>query len=115
MKHKVKGRKFKRSSSQRKALIKHLAEAIIIRKKIKTTEAKAKELSANIDKLVTTAKKGNLAAAKSVHSFLCDQAAKELLGTVAKKYKDRNGGYTRIIKIKERKGDAARMSVIEFV
>ncbi len=115
MKHKIKGRKFKRNSSQRKALFKHLAEAIIIRKKIKTTEAKAKELSVNIDKLVTIAKKGNLTAAKSIHGLLCDEAAKELLGEIAKKYKDRNGGYTRIVKIGERKGDAARMSVMEFV
>ncbi len=115
MNHKVKGRKFKRSTSQRKALFKHLAEAIIIHEKIKTTTAKAKELSVFVSKLITTAKKKNLTAAKSVHSILSDVPAKKLLNEIAKKYKDRNGGYVRIIKVGERKGDAAKMSIIEFV
>ncbi len=115
MNHKVKGRKFKRSTSQRKALFKHLAEAIIIHEKIKTTTAKAKELSVFVSKLITTAKKQNLTAANSVHSILSDVPAKKLLNEIAKKYKDRNGGYVRIIKVGERKGDAAKMSIIEFV
>ncbi|MCK5332788.1 50S ribosomal protein L17 [Candidatus Parcubacteria bacterium] len=115
MKHKAKGRKFKRSSSQRKALLKHLSEAIILNEKIVTTSAKAKELSPFIEKLITTAKKKNLTAAKSIHSLLGDEASKKLIREIADKYKDRNGGYTRIIKIGERQGDIAQMSVIEFV
>ena len=115
MKHKVKGRKFKRTSSQRKALFKHLAEAIILHEKIVTTTAKAKELSPKIDKLITLAKKQNLASAKLIHSKLSDEAAKKLIKEIAKKYKERNGGYTRIVKIGERKNDAAKLSIIEFV
>jgi large subunit ribosomal protein L17 len=115
MKHKSKGRQFKRNKSQRKALMKQLSEAIILQEKITTTFAKAKELSVYVEKLITVAKKKNLSASKAVHSILCDEASKKLLKQIADKYKDRSGGYTRIIKIAERKGDAAEMSVIEFV
>jgi large subunit ribosomal protein L17 len=115
MKHKSKGRQFKRNKSQRKALMKQLSEAIILQEKITTTAAKAKELSSHIEKLITVAKKNNLTAVKAIHSILCDEASKKLLKKIADKYRDRSGGYTRIIKIAERKGDAAQMSVIEFV
>lgn len=115
MKHRIKGRQFKRSKSQRKALLKHLSEAIILQEKITTTTAKAKELSVYVEKLITVAKKQNLASAKAVHSKIADQAAKKLIKDISKKYKERNGGYTRIIKVGERKGDVAEMSVIEFV
>ena len=115
MKHKKKGRQFKRSESQRKALLKHLAEAIILHERITTTTAKAKELSSYIEKLVTAAKKQNLSSAKLIHSKLADQAAKKLIREIAKKYAQRNGGYTRVVKLGKRKGDAAEMSTIEFV
>lgn len=115
MKHRIKGRQFKRSKSQRKALLKHLTEALILCEKITTTTAKAKELSVYAEKLITTAKKQNLASAKAVHSKIADQAAKKLIKDISKKYQERNGGYTRIIKVGERKGDVAEMSVIELV
>jgi large subunit ribosomal protein L17 len=115
MKHKSKGRQFKRSKSQKKALMKHLSEAIILQEKITTTTAKAKELSSHVEKLITVAKKKNLLAAKAIHGKLSDEASKKLLLEIADKYKNRNGGYTRIIKISERKGDVAKMSVIELV
>lgn len=115
MNHRVKGRQFKRDSAQRKALLKHLAESIILQEKIKTTTAKAKELSPFVEKLITCAKKNDLSAAKSIHSKLADEPAKKLLNDIAKKYENRTGGYTRIIKIGDRQGDAAEMSVIEFV
>ncbi len=115
MKHKIKGRRFKRSVSQRKALLKHLAEAIILKGRIRTTTAKAKELSIYIAKIVTIAKKRNLSSAKAVHSKLADEAAKKLIKEISEKYKDKQGGYTRIIKTDDRKGDAAKMSIIEFV
>ena len=115
MKHRIKGRQFKRSKSQRKALLKHLSEAIILQEKITTTTAKAKELSVYVEKLITVAKKQNLASAKAVHSKIADEAAKKLIKDISKKYKERNGGYTRIIKVGERKGDVAEMSMIEFV
>lgn len=115
MKHKVKGRRFKRNSAQRKALLKHLSEALILHGKIKTTSAKAKELSGHMDGLITIAKKENLAAAKALHSKLSDEPSKKLMKEIVKKYKERHGGYTRIIKTDERKGDAAEMSYIELV
>jgi len=115
MKHKIKGRRFKRSSSQKKALLKHLTEAIILKGKIKTTTAKAKELSFYVEKIITTAKKQNLLSAKAIHSKLSKEASKKLIKEVAPKYKDRQGGYTRVIKTNDRKGDSAKMSVIEFV
>ncbi|MDF1498649.1 MAG: 50S ribosomal protein L17 [Patescibacteria group bacterium] len=115
MKHKSKGRQFKRDKAQRKSLMKHLSEAIILQEKITTTTAKAKELSSHVEKLVTVAKKQNLLAAKTIHRDLSDEASKKLLKDIATRYKTRKGGYTRVIKIGERKGDVAQMSVIEFV
>ncbi|MFA7169787.1 MAG: 50S ribosomal protein L17 [Candidatus Paceibacterota bacterium] len=115
MNHKVKGRKFKRDHAQRKALMKHLAESIILQEKIQTTTAKAKELAPYIARLITRAKKQDLLAAKIVHGILSDEPAKKLLGEIAKKYETRNGGFTRIIKVSDRKGDAAKMSIIELV
>lgn len=115
MKHRIKGRQFKRSKSQRKALLKHLTEALVLHGKITTTTAKAKELSVYAEKLITIAKKQSLASAKAVHSKIADEAAKKLIRDISKKYQERNGGYTRVIKIGERKGDVAEMSVIELV
>lgn len=115
MNHKVRGRKFKRDHAQRKALMKSLAEAIILQERIQTTTAKAKELAPYIAKLITRAKKQDLLSAKIVHGMLSDEPAKKLLGDIAKKYEQRNGGYTRIIKTGNRNHDAAQMSIIEFV
>lgn len=115
MNHKIRGRKFKRDHAQRKALMKHLAEAIILHEKIETTTAKAKELAPYIARLITRARNQDLQAAKIIHGILSDEPAKKLLNEIAMKYKTQNGGYTRIIKIGDRKGDAAKMSVIEFV
>jgi len=115
MKHKIKGRQFKRNKSQRKALLKHLTEALVLHEKITTTTAKAKELSVYAEKLITTAKKQNLSSAKAIHSILADEPAKKMINIISKKYKSRNGGYTRVIKIGERKGDVAEMAIIELV
>jgi len=115
MKHKVKGRQFKRNKAQRKALLKHLTEALVLYEKITTTTAKAKELSVFAEKLITTAKKQNLSSAKAIHSILADEPAKKMINNISKKYESRNGGYTRVIKIGERKGDVAEMAMIELV
>lgn len=95
--------------------MKHLAESIILQERIETTTAKAKELAPYIEKLITRAKKNDLLAAKIIHGMLAEEPAKKLLNEIAKKYADRNGGYTRIIKLGERNHDAASMAVIEFV
>lgn len=99
------------------ALVNSLALNLIVRGKIKTTEPKAKELRPFIEKLVTAAKKNNLATRKLIISKLSNRApeVKKLFEVIAPKYADRNGGYTRIIKLGQRKSDAAKMAVIEFI
>ncbi len=115
MRHLKKGRKFGREKNQRRALMKSLAFNLIKKEKIKTTEAKAKELRPFIEKFVTMAKKGTLAGRKLVISRLGEISAKKLFEKIGPKYKERNGGYTRIIKTGRRKNDASKTAFIEFV
>ncbi|PJE73514.1 MAG: 50S ribosomal protein L17 [Candidatus Terrybacteria bacterium CG10_big_fil_rev_8_21_14_0_10_41_10] len=115
MKHAKKGRKFGRERDQRKALMKSLVFNLVKDEKIKTTEAKAKELRPAIEKIITKAKTDNLASRRLVSSRIGQIAAKKVFDKIAPKYKDRNGGYTRIIKMAPRKSDASRMAIIEFV
>jgi len=114
MRHHNKNRKFGRTKDQRKALMKSLASALIEKGKIKTTEAKAKELRPYIEKLVTRAIKGDLASRRLLLSKIGLQT-KKLVDDIAPKYKDRNGGYTRVVKLTPRTSDASKMAVIEFV
>jgi len=116
MKHHKAIRKFGRTKDVRNALIRSLALSLILRGKIKTTEAKAKELRPFIEKLVTRGRKGDIAARRIIESRLGGaRATKKLVDEIAPRYKDRNGGYTRIIKISPRGGDASKMAIIEFV
>lgn len=115
MQKRVKGRKFGRKRDQRKALMNHLAEALVRHEKIVTTEAKAKELRPFIEKWVTKGRKGTLAARRDLARFLTPESTKKLMDDIAPRFKERPGGYTRIIKRAPRKGDAARRAVIEFV
>jgi len=117
MRHGNKNRKFGRVRKVRKALINSLALNLIVRGKIQTTEPKAKELRPFIEKLVTAAKKNNLATRKLVISKLSNRVpeTKKLFDVIAPKYKSRNGGYTRIIKLGARKSDSAPMAIIEFI
>ncbi|MDP3902307.1 MAG: 50S ribosomal protein L17, partial [bacterium] len=103
MKHAKKGRKFGRERDQRRALMKSLAFNLVKDEKIKTTEAKAKELRPAIEKIITKAKTDNLANRRLVSSRIGQIAAKKVFDKIAPKYKDRNGGYTRIIKMAPRK------------
>ncbi len=109
------GRKFGRKTDQRKALIKSLVTALILKEKIKTTEAKAKELSSVIEKFITRAEKNNLASRKLLAKFLSPKVVKKLMDEIAPKYKERKGGYTRIIKFGPRKSDGAKMAIIELI
>lgn len=95
--------------------MKSLAVNLIRNKKIKTTEAKAKELRPFMEKLITKAKAGGLAKRKIIISAIGNLSAKKLFEKIAPDYKDRNGGYTRIVKIPRRKTDGSRRSIIEFV
>lgn len=115
MKKRVKGRKFGRKRDQRRALIKHLAFALVKYEKIETTEAKAKELRPFIEKWVTKSRDSSVARYRLAISALGEQTAKKLKNEIAPRYKDRSGGYTRIMKRLPRKGDAARRAIIEFV
>jgi large subunit ribosomal protein L17 len=114
MKHHAKIRKLGRTRNLRKALIRSLAEALIENGKIKTTEAKAKEVRPFIEKLITKAKTGGLPAVRVVTARV-GASSDKLFKEIAPKFADRNGGYTRIIKLPARGGDGSKMAVIEFV
>jgi large subunit ribosomal protein L17 len=117
MRHHSNVRKFGRNKNQRHALLKGLALSLIAHGRIETTEAKAKELRPFIEKLVTKANVGTLASRRLVIARLYNLTAEanKLIDEVAPKYKERNGGYTRITKLPRRLGDASKMAVIEFI
>tara|TARA_B100000959_G_C14828873_1_gene560999 strand:- start:30 stop:443 length:414 start_codon:yes stop_codon:yes gene_type:complete len=119
MRHLVKGRKLNRTSSHRIALKRNLAMSLIEHKRIKTTLPKAKELQSFIERLVTYAKKNNLTSYRLLTQKLPGKLGKKstnlLIHEIAPNYSDRDGGYTRIIKLGNRKNDNAKMSLIEFV
>lgn len=116
MRHLSKGRKFHRKSTARKSFLKILMGNLIMHKKIKTTEARAKEIKVKLEKLVTLAKKQNLASLRILISRLDEKSAFELFNKIAPKMKKRNGGYLRIIKTPQfRKRDASKVAIIEFV
>ena len=116
MKHKIKGKKLNRTSSHRKALFKNMAQAIIKHEQIITTLPKAKTMKPIVDKLITLAKKGSLHARRQAFSKLRDdKMVTKLFETLASRYADRRGGYTRVLKAGYRYGDSAAMAVIELV
>ena len=119
MRHLVKGRKLNRTASHRKALLSNLSCSLIKHKRIVTTEPKAKELRSFIERLITYAKKDNLHGRRLILKKIKGSSKKEisniLIHELAPNYSDRSGGYTRIIKLDNRKNDNARMSLIEFV
>jgi large subunit ribosomal protein L17 len=115
MRHLNQGRKLSRTSAHRKALFKNLVLSLIRHERIKTTDAKAKELRRYADRMVTLGKRGDLACRRRAFSFLQSRdAVKKLFDEIAPRFKDRAGGYTRVIKFGVRIGDAASISVVEF-
>lgn len=116
MKHKIGKRKLQRTSSHRAALLRNMAAALIKHEQITTTLAKARELRPYTEKLITLAKKGGLSNRRLADARLKDDAQlRKLFDELATRYKDRDGGYTRVIKAGFRASDAAAMGVIEFV
>ena len=116
MRHKLSHRKLNRTSSHRKAMFANMSSALIKHEQIRTTLAKAKELRPIVEKLITLGKKGSLHARRHAISKLAPDAyIDKLFGEVAKRYENRNGGYTRIIKDGNRYGDSAPMAYIELV
>jgi len=115
VRHLKKGKKLSRTADKRKALLRGLANSLILHGKIKTTEAKVKALRPFVEKLITKSKKPTLANRRYVLRFLNKKATAKVFGSVGKKYKARPGGYTRIIKLGRRKGDNAPISQIELI
>lgn len=116
MRHGIAGRKLNRTSPHRKALLANMARAVIEHEQITTTLPKAKEARRYVEKLVTLGKKGDLAARRQAISMLRDpELVGKLFSTIAERYKDRPGGYTRVMKAGFRRGDDAPIGILEFV
>ncbi len=115
MRHNNANRKFGRKKNQRKALLKSLARSLALKEKIKTTESKAKELRPFMEKLITTGKKGTVAARRGLEAKVGPQAAKKIVTELAVNHADRKGGYTRITKMVRRNSDGSPQAVIEII
>jgi len=116
MRHRKSGRKLGRKAAHRKALMSNLSMALILNKKIKTTDPKAKELRSFIEPLITRAKKGDVHSRRQVLKSISHKpTVRELFDVIAPAFSERNGGYTRITKLGFRDNDCAPISTIEFV
>ncbi|MGH7796043.1 MAG: 50S ribosomal protein L17 [Candidatus Binatia bacterium] len=116
MRHLKSGRQLSRNSAHRWALMRNLITSLLREEKIKTTDPKAKELRRWADRVITLGKQGSLHARRQVLSIVQDKTVvRKLFDTIAPRFRDRPGGYTRIIKVGMRRGDAAPMAVIELV
>ena len=117
-------RKLGRNADHRKAMLRNLATSVIINESVETTEMKAKEVSSVVEKLITLAKKGDLAARRQAAAYVRNVVVDEANGTTALQklfneigpmYKERNGGYTRVVKTRNRRGDNATMAIVQLV
>jgi len=116
MRHRKKGRKLSRTPSHRKAVLRNMATSLFIHERITTTEAKAKELRPYAERLITLAKRGDLHARRLAGRKIADRAALgKLFDDIGPRFDTRPGGYTRILKLGNRQGDAAEMALIELV
>jgi len=116
MRHRNAGRKLGRTSAHRTALLRNMVTSLLEHEQIETTDAKAKELRRMADKMITLAKRGDLHARRQAASFVrTDEVTSKLFGPLAERYKERPGGYTRVLKVRTRPGDAAPISIIELV
>jgi large subunit ribosomal protein L17 len=115
--HRIDGRKLSRKMGPRLALYKNLTVSILRYERVKTTEAKAKEVQGRVERMITLAKRGDLAARRTIVSEFPNEplVVTKLLDEIAAKYADRTSGYTRIVKIGQRAGDAAEIVQIELV
>ena len=116
MRHKMRGRKLNRTSSHRKAMFVNMTASLLRHEQIKTTKPKAKDLRSFAEKMITLGKRGDLHARRKAMAFLQDKAVvSKLFDTLAERYKDRQGGYTRVLSAGFRYGDSAPMALIELV
>ncbi len=110
-----KGRQLSRKKDQRNALLKILAGNVVLKERVKTTKAKAKEVTPFIDKLITRAKKQDLSSRRILRSAVSEKAATKLFKELGPRYLNRKGGYTRIIKLGPRFSDSSQMVILELV
>jgi len=116
MRHRKSGRRLGRNSSHRKALFRNMVTSLMDHELIQTTDAKAKELRGIADRMITLGKRGDLHARRQAEAVIKDKAVtSKVFGELAERYRERPGGYTRIIKVGNRVGDAAPISIIELV
>jgi len=115
MRHHNVNRKFGRVKKVRNALLKSLALALVVNNKIKTTDAKAREIRPYVEKLVTQGRKDNLTSMRLLTAKIGVTGAKKIIKEISPKYEKRTGGYTRITKLPQRLSDGSKMAVIEFV
>jgi len=110
-----KGRKFHREKDQRRAFLRSLARALVLKEKIKTTVPRAKELAPFVEKAITESKKGDLKSKRNLTKKFSEEISDKLINEIAPRYKNRKGGYTRIIKLGPRQSDGAPMAIIELL
>lgn len=116
MNHRKTGRKLGRSSAHRKALFRNMVTSLLEHEQIRTTDAKAKELRGVAEKMITLGKKGTLHARRNaLRTIRSKDVTAKVFDELAERYRDRPGGYTRVIKLGQRPGDAAPMAIIELV
>jgi large subunit ribosomal protein L17 len=116
MRHGKSGRRLGRKTSHREAMFRNLVTSFLNHEKITTTDAKAKEIRSVAEKMITLGKRGDLHALRQAASYIREKSVvTKLFSTIAPRYKDRPGGYTRIVKLGVRQGDAAPVSIIELV
>ena len=116
MRHRMSGRKLNRTSAHRKSMFANMTASLLLHEQIKTTKPKAKDLRTFVDKMITLGKRGDLHARRQAMSFLRDkEVVSKLFDALADRYKDRQGGYSRVLAAGYRYGDSAPMAVIEFV
>jgi large subunit ribosomal protein L17 len=116
MRHRKSGKKLGRNSAHRKALYRNMVTSLLQHERIQTSDAKAKELRGLTDKMITLGKRGDLHARRQALAVIRDKdVAAKVFGELADRYRERPGGYTRIIKVGQRAGDAAPVSIIELV
>ncbi len=116
MRHRKSGKRLGRDSAHRKALFRNMVTLLMEHERIQTTDAKAKELRGIADRMITLGKRGDLHARRQAAAVIRDQAiTSKVFGELADRYRERPGGYTRVIKVGHRAGDAAPVSIVELV
>ena len=116
MRHAIKSRRFSRTTAHRKAMFRNMVTSLLKHERIETTEAKAKELRSLTEKMITLGKRGDLHARRQALSVIREKdVVKKLFDEIAERFKERPGGYTRVIKLNPRAGDKAKMAIIELL